>query len=138
MTQEQFQQYAFEESVLLGWDASPDRRVLHLQADVMRTFLHPTLAGKDPKTVRREDLYVVVHIEFMGSRSAATACLRRSAGAALRRIMGVSTPLQRYCTRNCLGSCSCLATRYLAQPSIVPRPQALRSGTSCASRIILI
>ncbi|HEY7496206.1 MAG TPA: hypothetical protein VIH59_34525 [Candidatus Tectomicrobia bacterium] len=66
MTQELLQQYAFEESVLLGWEASPDLRLLHLQAEVMRTFLHPKLAGKHPKTVRRADLYVVVDVEFYG------------------------------------------------------------------------
>src|ERR1700674_971577 len=66
MTQELLQQYAFEEGVMLGWEVSPDLRVVHLLAEVMLTFLHPKLAGKDPKTVRREDLYAVVDVEFSG------------------------------------------------------------------------
>jgi hypothetical protein len=41
-------------------------RSLYLKAEVMMTFLHPTLAGKDPHTIPREDLYVVVDVEFYG------------------------------------------------------------------------
>jgi hypothetical protein len=66
MTQDVLQQYAFEEGVVLGWDAAPDLRSLSLKAEVMRTFLHPTLAGKDRHTIPREDLYVVVDVEFYG------------------------------------------------------------------------
>jgi len=66
MAQEPLQQYAFEEGVILGWEVSPDLRVLHLLAEVMLTFLHPQLVGKDPKTVRGEDLYAVVEVEFYG------------------------------------------------------------------------
>ena len=66
MTQDVLQQYAFEEGVVLGWEASPDLRSLSLKAEVMMTFMHPTLAGKDPHTIPREDLYVVVDVEFYG------------------------------------------------------------------------
>ena len=66
MTQDLLQQYAFEEGVVLGWEASPDLRLLALKAEVMMTFLHPMLAGKDPHTMPREDLYVVVDVEFYG------------------------------------------------------------------------
>jgi len=66
MTQDVLQQYAFEEGVVLGWKASPDLRSLCLKAEVMMTFVHPTLAGKDPHTIPREDLYVVVDVEFYG------------------------------------------------------------------------
>jgi hypothetical protein len=66
MVQDVLQQYAFEEGVVLGWEASSDLRSLYLKAEVMMTFLHPTLAGKDPHTIPREDLYVVVDVEFYG------------------------------------------------------------------------
>jgi len=66
MTQDVLQQYAFEEGVVLGWKASPDLRSLYLKAEVMMTFVHPTLAGQDPHTIPREDLYVVVDVEFYG------------------------------------------------------------------------
>ena len=66
MTQDVLQQYAFEEGVVLGWEASPDLRSLSLKAEVTMTFLHPTLAGKDPHTIPREDLYLVVDVEFYG------------------------------------------------------------------------
>ena len=66
MTQDVLQQYAFEEGVVLGWEASPDLRSLSLKAEVMMTFAHPTLVGQDPHTIAREDLYVVVDIEFYG------------------------------------------------------------------------
>jgi hypothetical protein len=66
MTQDVLQQYAFEEGVVLGWEASPDLRSLSLKAEVMMTFVHPTLAGQDPHTIPREDLYVVVDVEFYG------------------------------------------------------------------------
>jgi hypothetical protein len=66
MIQELLQQYAFEEGVILGWEASPDLRVLHLLTEVMLTFLHPKLVKKDPQIVRREDLYALVEVEFYG------------------------------------------------------------------------
>jgi hypothetical protein len=51
---------------MLGWEVAPDLRVLHLLAEVMLTFLHPKLVQQDPKTVRRQDLYAVVEVEFYG------------------------------------------------------------------------